>query len=362
MKLVKKIQVGIVAMALACVAILCALASTTNAYAWSTDDWRPSAVVLRDIETWKAQIPETEKTLEHLKGIVSDYENNTEEFTKNIETNLARYNYLHDYITDNQKTLENLTKISYASYFAKTLLEDVVGNKLAADALFKWGFVNWLFSLEDATIEQLISDYYQAKDDVDESKTAEQKAKETYANAKNDITTCENNIKAMKEGISYWESKLPGIYEIESEYGVAGDSFITGDGYFNWPLQNLNVTSHFGEEREIESEDSEETSGVYFHKGTDFNASVGDPVYAAADGLVVESGETPNMGIYIKIEHEDGFVTIYMHLSQAFVPSGVRVHRGDNIALAGNTGDSTGPHLHFQVNKDGVAVDGLDYL
>lgn len=92
---------------------------------------------MRDIETWKAQIPETEKTLEHLKDIVSDYENNTEEFTKNIETNLARYNYLHDYITDNQETLENLTKISYASYFAKKLLEDVVGNELAANALFK---------------------------------------------------------------------------------------------------------------------------------------------------------------------------------------------------------------------------------
>lgn len=127
-------------------------------------------------------------------------------------------------------------------------------------------------------------------------------------------------------------------------------------------MQNLNVTSYFGEEREIESEDSEESGGVYYHKGTDFAASVGDPVYAAADGWVVESGETPNMGIYIKIEHEDGFVTIYMHLSETFVPSGVRVHRGDNIALAGNTGDSTGPHLHFQVNKDGVAVDGLDYL
>lgn len=68
---------------------------------------------------------------------------------------------------------------------------------------------------------------------MDDSKTAEQKAKETYENSKKDIVTCENNIKAMKEAISYWESRLPGIYEIEAEYGVAGDSFIAGEGYFN---------------------------------------------------------------------------------------------------------------------------------
>ena len=68
------------------------------------------------------------------------------------------------------------------------------------------------------------------------------------------------------------------------------------------------------------------------------------------------------MGNYIKIDHGNGLVTVYMHCSQVFVPSGVSVYKGDNIALVGTTGDSEGPHLHFQVELDGIPVNGLDYL
>lgn len=111
------------------------------------------------------------------------------------------------------------------------------------------------------------------------------------------------------------------------------------------------MSDSFGAERE-----------GYVHKGMDISAPEGKPIYVACDGQVLESGENETMGNYIKIKHENGLVTIYMHCSKLFVPAGLKVYKGDNIALVGNTGDSTGPHLHFQVELNGEPVNGLDYL
>lgn len=94
----------------------------------------------------------------------------------------------------------------------------------------------------------------------------------------------------------------------------------------------------------------------------DFCAPEGTPIYAACDGEIIASGEHETMGNYIKIKHENGLATIYMHCSKVFVPSGLKVYKGDNIALVGNTGDSTGSHVHFQVALNGEAVNGQDYL
>lgn len=88
----------------------------------------------------------------------------------------------------------------------------------------------------------------------------------------------------------------------------------------------------------------------------------GSPIYAAADGYVFDTGEDASMGNYIKFVTNEGYVVTYMHCSHVYVPSGVYIHRGDNVALVGSTGDSTGPHLHFQLEIDGVPVNPLNYL
>lgn len=99
-----------------------------------------------------------------------------------------------------------------------------------------------------------------------------------------------------------------------------------------------------------------------FHKGLDFVADVGTPIYAAADGIVTEAEKTPDYGNILKIDHGFGLDTRYAHLSAFLVKVGDRVSKGQLIAKVGSTGRSTGPHLHFEVRLNGVPLDPRKYL
>lgn len=99
------------------------------------------------------------------------------------------------------------------------------------------------------------------------------------------------------------------------------------------------------------------------HFGIDLAAKQGTPVHAAADGYVVFAGWTYEDGNVVIISHGSGFLTVYKHNSSILKPTGTLVKRGELIALVGNTGvSSTGPHLHFEVLKDGLPEDPQDYL
>ena len=99
------------------------------------------------------------------------------------------------------------------------------------------------------------------------------------------------------------------------------------------------------------------------HKGIDFKAAMGTPVYATSDGVVKKVGIMPKgYGQHIIIEHDDHFKTLYAQLSKMDVKVGDEVKRGDQIGAVGSSGMSTAPHLHYEVIKDGVRVDPEEYL
>lgn len=98
------------------------------------------------------------------------------------------------------------------------------------------------------------------------------------------------------------------------------------------------------------------------HKGTDLAAPVGTPIYASADGVVKKAGWSQGYGRMIVIEHAFGISTRYAHLSAFRVKTGQRVSRGDRIGDMGNSGNSTGPHLHYEVRVDGKAVNPMIYI
>jgi murein DD-endopeptidase MepM/ murein hydrolase activator NlpD len=98
------------------------------------------------------------------------------------------------------------------------------------------------------------------------------------------------------------------------------------------------------------------------HAGTDFAAPVGTPVYATADGIVTEAGWSSGYGRLIKIQHEFGIETRYGHLNAIRVEVGQRVSRGDRIGDMGNSGRSTGPHLHYEVRVGGEPVNPMIYI
>jgi len=99
-----------------------------------------------------------------------------------------------------------------------------------------------------------------------------------------------------------------------------------------------------------------------FHAGLDIAAPPGRAVHATADGVVVLAGPHGDLGNAVMISHGFGLTTRYGHLSATAVQAGQRVHRGDVLGYVGNTGHSTGYHLHYEVVKDGQAVNPLGYI
>lgn len=98
-----------------------------------------------------------------------------------------------------------------------------------------------------------------------------------------------------------------------------------------------------------------------FHAGMDFSAAAGTPIYATGDGKVIRAGWKSGYGKEIEINHGYGYVTRYAHLSKINVRPGQKVTRGEVIGLVGNTGKSTGPHLHYEVHVKGRVVNPVNY-
>jgi murein DD-endopeptidase MepM/ murein hydrolase activator NlpD len=104
------------------------------------------------------------------------------------------------------------------------------------------------------------------------------------------------------------------------------------------------------------------TQNEAWHRGLDISAAAGTPVVAPADGVVTAVGREPDFGNLLALDHGYGFLTRYGHASRVLVRLGQRVRRGQVVALVGNTGRSTGPHLHYEVLRHGVPVDPQEYI
>ncbi|HYB32582.1 MAG TPA: M23 family metallopeptidase [Steroidobacteraceae bacterium] len=122
------------------------------------------------------------------------------------------------------------------------------------------------------------------------------------------------------------------------------------------PVVNGFISSYFGER-------ADPFDGLEaFHKGVDFAGSAGSKVVAVAAGVVTWAGERAGYGKLVEINHGDGYSTRYAHNERMLVSVGQTVKRGEPVALMGSTGRSTGPHVHFEVLRNGRQVDPLTYI
>ncbi|ABV92918.1 peptidase M23B [Dinoroseobacter shibae DFL 12 = DSM 16493] len=119
---------------------------------------------------------------------------------------------------------------------------------------------------------------------------------------------------------------------------------------------SFRFTSPFGYRRDPKG------GGTRMHKGTDFAAAHGTPIYATADGVVVDAGWHSGFGRMVKIRHAFGYQTVYAHMSKLRVKEGQRVSRGDRIGDMGSTGRSTGVHLHYEVHQSGKPVNPMTFI
>ena len=128
-------------------------------------------------------------------------------------------------------------------------------------------------------------------------------------------------------------------------------TFSRGQIEMQWPLRSVKITSPFGKR------------GREFHEGVDLRAESGTPVYAAHAGQVLYAGERiRGYGRMIVIKHTSGIATVYAHNSKLAVKKGQWVRQGALVAYSGNTGHSSGPHLHFEVREGVSAVNPQKFM
>ncbi len=137
---------------------------------------------------------------------------------------------------------------------------------------------------------------------------------------------------------------FPGVQHTGIERSVViGTAFL-------WPVRGY-ITSGYGYRRDPF------TGKIKFHRGTDIGAPVGTIIRSTLDGLVLSVGHDPMFGKYILIKHQIGYTSLYGHLDSTLVKKSDWVRRGQRIGLVGSTGTSTGPHLHFELRKNGVPIN-----
>ena len=148
----------------------------------------------------------------------------------------------------------------------------------------------------------------------------------------------------------------PGSGEI-----LQGDSAWAGTDIFAWPMQpGYRISSKYGYRPDPF------TGEIKFHGGLDIANDEGVAILAAADGIVTVANATDRWGggygLHVKIRHEGGYETLYAHCSRIAVTENQEVYQGQVIAFVGSTGNSTGPHLHFEVRKDGARLNPFTYF
>ncbi len=145
------------------------------------------------------------------------------------------------------------------------------------------------------------------------------------------------------------ESQIPHEDEEPQIYVPAGN------GAMIWPVSGP-ITSEFG------WRDHPISGGQKFHSGIDIGADYGEPIHAAKSGVVIHAGWIDGYGNTVMIEHDNNIVTLYGHNQSLAVEVGQSVNQGQVVAYCGSTGNSTGPHCHFEVRLNGEPVSPYDYL
>lgn len=182
------------------------------------------------------------------------------------------------------------------------------------------------------------------------------------ASKEDEISKLDSELGDTKDKLSQLEAAAAAAQRKQKEAsggggGSAGAAVVTGNGTFTHPCPGYSyISSPFGYREQPLAGASTN------HKGIDYAAGIGTPIYAAAAGTVVSAGYSGNAGKMIVINHGNGLTTYYMHCNDLYVSAGQSVGKGQNIAAVGTTGNSTGPHLHFQVNLNGTPVNPANYL
>ena len=243
---------------------------------------------------------------------------------KQLNEKLTRLAELRDSLQLEQNSVNTLVEKKTAELSRYQLLADDKTSQLNRN--------HSLLKQQEESLEQLMEEQRKQAEDAEKKKQAAQKNKSqsTTDSSKNTHNSGTNNNITRHT--------------------------VTVGGY-GWPLSvSGRITSYFGYR-------NAPTAGASsYHKGIDISVPSGSSVLATKSGTVVTSTYSSSAGNYIAISHGNGVYSYYMHCSKRLVGVGTKVSKGQKIALSGNTGISTGPHLHFAIYANGSYADPLNYV
>ena len=217
------------------------------------------------------------------------------------------------------------------------------------------------YSINENDEEKLyVANFTEAEDIINQLKEKNSKnmdnitISEKYETQMQDFTTVEDavsNLYVQKPQVTVAKTKTTSVGSVNTATTIAGGKVSLGIS-LERPVSGI-ISSRFGARSSIRSS---------AHTGLDIATSTGTPVLAAASGTVTFSGRKGSYGNLLVITHSNGVQTYYGHCSKLYVSAGTTVTQGQTVAAVGSTGNSTGPHLHFEIRVNGVAYNPQNYL
>lgn len=307
------------------------------------------------IEAQEDEIAAQEELLEQLEQLV---EEKTVQLAASEAEQAAQYERMKErirYMVEHDST-SYLSILLSAESFADFLnrWEIVKQINLRDDRLFdELKDIRDTVAAEKLELEQTQAEAQETKAQMDANMTELESQREAKVAQQQKIESQKNEANAAYAAMIEQEEELMAEYKKAAAQLAAQSTYVGGT--FMWPLPAANnvITCKYGYR-------THPVTGKYkLHTGIDLRATTGTKVYAANGGTVTTSGYSSAWGNYIIINHGGGYTTLYAHLSRRNVSKGATVKQGDVIGLSGNTGYSTGPHLHFEINKNGSSYDPL---
>ncbi|MFR7874580.1 MAG: murein hydrolase activator EnvC family protein [Christensenellales bacterium] len=334
------------------------------------------------LEYVQGEMGETLKKVEELNDSITDYEaqysdleNKITTLENQIKNGSAQIQEIQEEYDRKEKILKRRTVALYEAG-ETTYLDFLLTSKSIVEFLSNYYIISEIIEYDNNLLEEL--DYKKTK--LEEAKQKQEEQEKELRVAKNKINSTNillNNTKILKENYmlkltdeektlqeqiaQYKEEQADLERKILASINWTGTMSIkfTG-GVMVWPIamEGTYITSGYGNRLHP-------IQGVYKnHAGIDISGSNvnGTPVVAAADGVVTYAGWIGGYGNCIIINHGSGIVSLYGHGSETVATVGQVVKQGDIIMKVGSTGNSTGPHVHFEIRKNGEVVDPIPYL
>ena len=328
--------------------------------------------VQEELSSGVVKIQELDDKIRTAQQEISNFENQLKELQTKVEETTNHLTHLQQDYDENEKLLEERLVVLYESG-ETTYLDILLKSASLTEFLSNYYTIQQVVETDTELLESISKQKAEVeitKNQLEEQKSnlklLKAKKEQTYIVMQNNKTIQENymnqlsdNEKELQKKIEEYkaeEQRVENLIQLAAGQGYEGE--YTG-GVMAWPIAKSGtyITSPFGyREHPIQGV-------IKLHSGIDIgNAGFGAPVIAAADGIVTLASYNGGYGNCVMINHGNGISTLYGHGLKILTTVGTQVKKGDLILEVGSTGNSTGPHLHFEVRVNGKAVNPIPYL